>query len=330
MRNACTSWRTTASNVHAEDGVITWLWKRAWPVLRETVTAWQTDDGSTLAAAVAYYAAFSFFPLLLVLISGLGFVLRGSEMAQEEQRALIDLIAQSTSQGLATQINDILSTVKNQAAVGGPIGLAALLLGAIGIFAQIDTAFDRIWKVPEPNDQGILRIIHRVLVDRLKAFMMLLALGVLVLVSFIVGMVLTAMATFGADLAIAQWGWRFVRILSIVAFNSLLFTAIFTVVPRARIRWRDAFPGGVLTAIVWEIGRQVLALLIIGAKYSAYGVVGTFVAMMVWVYYASSVLFLGAEFVKVTCERCRPGKIKVGEHAPALQTADAGYLPPTH
>ncbi|HEX3657422.1 MAG TPA: YihY/virulence factor BrkB family protein [Pirellulales bacterium] len=279
---------------------------RVWAVLSQTIDHWQNDDGLTLAAAVAYYAAFSFLPLVLVLLSGIGFVLRASESAHAEQQAVLDLITQSTSPDFSRQIEGIIETVKNQAPVGGPLGIVTLLLGAMALFAQIDSAFDRIWNVGPVQHTTFFAWVHRVLVDRLKAFLMLLSLGVLVMASFVMGMVLATVATYVPGSMFAQTGWRAVRTLSIVAFNSVLFTTTFKVLPRATVRWRDAAPGGILTAVVWEIGRQVLAVMVIGGRYSAYGVVGTFIAMMVWVYYAAAVLFLGAEFVKVTCDACNP------------------------
>lgn len=271
---------------------------KSWMLVKQSVNDFIEDDGAMLAAATAYYAAFSFFPLLLVLLSGLGFVLRLSASSENEHQAIVDWIGQSSSAGLAEQVGDMLSSVKGQAPVSGPLGLVALLVTAIGFFAQIDAAFDRIWKVPAEHSSGMLNLAHRVLVDRLKAFVMLLGLGLLIVASFIVGMVLTALSHEGEPSAFTMFGWRVVRAVSILALNAGLFTILYKTLPRVRIRWRDALPGGIFTAIVWEIGRQLLSLFVIGTHYSAYGVIGTFIAVMVWVYYASAILFLGAELAK--------------------------------
>ncbi|HEX4150378.1 MAG TPA: YhjD/YihY/BrkB family envelope integrity protein, partial [Pirellulales bacterium] len=174
---------------------------RTWQTLSKTVEHWQNDDGLTLAAAVAFYAAFSFLPLVLVLLSGVGFVLRGSERAQEEQRAVIQLIAQSTSPDFAAQIDNIIEAVKNQAPVGGPLGMVTLLLGSMALFAQIDSAFDRIWTIGTAKHTSFFSWLHRVLVDRLKAFLMLLGLGVLVTASFVMSMVLATLAAWLPDSA---------------------------------------------------------------------------------------------------------------------------------
>ena len=187
---------------------------------------------------------------------------------KNEQKAVIELIAQSTSPDFSGQIDGIIEAVKNQAPVGGPLGMITLLLGAIALFAQIDSAFDRIWSVGPAQHASFLSWLHRVLVDRLKAFLMLLGLGVLVMASFIMSMVLATLATYVEDSPMAQFGWRVMRAVSIVAFNSLLFTTLFKVLPRVPVRWHRR-PGGLLTAIIWEIGRQLLALVVIGKRYSS-------------------------------------------------------------
>jgi membrane protein len=89
-----------------------------------------------------------------------------------------------------------------------------------------------------------------------------------------------------------------------LVLNAVLFGTLYKVLPRAPVRWREALAGGVLVAVIWRLGLLVLTPFLIGEKYSAYGVVGSFIAIMIWMYYASAVVFLGAEFVQVLCRRC--------------------------
>lgn len=279
---------------------------RIWNYLSCTFQHWLNDDGLTLAAAVAFYAAFSFLPLVLLLLSGIGFVLRASDFAKGEQQALLDTITQNTSPDFAKQIKGIIDSVKSQAPVGGPLGFLTLLLGGMALFSQIDAAFERMWQTSEPKHATFFAWVHQVLVDRFKAFLMLLGLGALIVASFVMGIVMSTLAAYAKDFAFAQTGWQVVRIFSVIFLNSILFTIMFKVLPRAPVRWREAAPGGIFTAVVWEVGRLILALVVIGGRYSAYGVVGTFIAMMIWVYYAAAIVFLGAEFVKVTHDNCQP------------------------
>ena len=97
-----------------------------------------------------------------------------------------------------------------------------------------------------------------------------------------------------------------------VGLNCLLFTVIYKILPKAAVRWRDAAAGGLLTALTWQIGQRVLESIVISNNYSAYGVVGSFLAVMLWMYYASAVILLGAEFVRA---------LDVGDREPADQQA---------
>lgn len=274
-----------------------------WSLIDQTMQEWNQDDGNRLAAAAAYYGAFSFFPLLLVLTAGLGFVLRYSVGAQDAQRRLILLIAQNTSVTLAGQMSTLLAEVKSQPGAGGPIGLIMLLLGAAGIFAEIDNAFARIWNVPPPKLVGVVATLRYTLVERLMAFVMLLAVGLLVVAAFLVGLAVSALQSLIPDEPSSQTLLTVIQIVVNILFNSLAFGVIYKVLPKPKVNWRDAFTGALVAAIVWEIGRQLLAAFIVGNNYNAYGLIGSFIALMAWIYYACTVLFMGAEFVQVLCRR---------------------------
>ena len=93
--------------------------------------------------------------------------------------------------------------------------------------------------------------------------------------------------------------WQGIEFVAGIAFHTTVFTILYKTLPKAEVMWRHAFTGGLWVATVWEIGRLAMAYIIAGRNYTPYGVVGSFIAIMVWVYYASSLLFLGAQFVEV-------------------------------
>jgi membrane protein len=130
---------------------------RIWNVLQQTFTRFARNDGITLAAATAYYAAFSFFPLVLVLIAALGFALRFSESAQNAQQQLLELLAERTVPEFEKEVASILSEVETRAPYGGPVGFVILIVGAIGIFSQIEFAFDSLWRYPGRPSMGFGR-----------------------------------------------------------------------------------------------------------------------------------------------------------------------------
>ena len=279
--------------------MIRWLRTSVWPKVQKTLQGWQDDDGGLLSASMAYYALLSLFPLLLILISVLGFVLRFSPGAQDAQRQLLELLAQNTSPSVADNVGLLLGEVRVKATVGGPLGLGALLLAAIGIFTQLERAFDRIWKVKSPGTRGILAAIRHALIHRIRAFLMLSGVGLLLVAALAGGIAISAARSWAVGLPYGTLLWRVVEILLSVWLSWLLFALIYKAIPRTRVLWNDAVRGGAVAAVLWEINRQVLAALVIGEKYSAYGIVGSIIVLMLWVYLASNILFLGAEYIQV-------------------------------
>ncbi len=269
-----------------------------WRLVCETVRRWNENDGNLLAASMAYYAAFSFFPLILVLISGLGFALRFSSGARDSEQELLKLLSQNVAPAIAEQVNNILNDVRINASVTGLIGLAVLMLAAVAMFNQLDFAFDRIWRV-EPAAGGIWRTIRRVIGARLKAFLILCALGLVIMSALVLGISLSAVHRWADRWQRIGTAWESVEFLAGVAFHTIVFTLLYKLLPKCKVRWINALVGGLWVAAIWEVGRLTMSYIIAGRNYTPYGVVGSFIAIMVWVYYASSLTFLGAQFVEV-------------------------------
>lgn len=279
--------------------MITWAKTRLWPRLKQTARHWREDDGNLLAAAVAYYATLAFFPMLLILVSALGLMLRFSGGTRDAQRELLTLLAEKTSPVLAGHVENVLDEIGAGAVIGGPLGLIVLLLAAIGIFTQFERAFDRIWKVGRRRGTGIIAAVRHTLFRRLRAFLMLLGVGLLVFAGFIGGMAASAVGRFATDLPGGGLAWNLIHVAGGVVLNWLLFTVIYKALPKVRVQWSEASRGGLVAAVLWEAARQLLAIVLLSRKYSAYRVVGSLIGLMLWIYVASSVLFLGAEYVRV-------------------------------
>jgi membrane protein len=286
--------------------MFSWLRHQFVPTLRATFHGWSEDDGPLLSAAMAYYAAFSLFPLCLVLIAILGLVTRFWPKAANAKEELLGLIGDNTSLWLADQLQSILNGVETNAGLGGPIGLATLVIAAIGIFMQLEGIFDRIWRQEPPKQRGILAAVKNALFDRLSAFLMLLGVGGLLVVLMLADVVLAGVRPYVVKLPAGNTAWIAFQLLVSLVLNALLFAILYKVLPKTPIGWREALSGGLLVAVIWEIGQFVLVPLVIGQKYSAYGVVGSFIAVMLWMYYASAVLFLGAEFVQALNRQFQP------------------------
>jgi membrane protein len=275
--------------------------KQVLTILQETVTRWSRNDGNLLAASMAYYAAFSFFPLLLVLIAALAFALRFSASAQSAQQQLLDFVAQSTAPALADEVSRLLTGVQLNAPGVTFVGWFILLLASIGIFSQLESAFDRIWHANGPQHRGVRGAIRNALWNRLKAFLTLMGLGLVVILAFAADLILSAIRNWGEQ---EQLNWTssllpWLHLATSASLNALVLALVYKMIPRVTVRWRHAFIGGFAVAIIWQVGSQLVSRFIVGGHYTAYGVVGSFIAVMLWVYCASILLFLGAQLVQV-------------------------------
>jgi membrane protein len=275
-------------------------------------TRYQEDDGPLLAAAVAYYLGLSLFPLLLILLAGLGWFLRFTLTGQSAEEQLLRTISTHLSPALVREVEQALSVVQDRSKVQGPIGLLTILTTTLAAFSQFDRAFDRIWDTPQPADESWWESIRRLLVQRGTAFLLLLGTGFFLFVVVAVGVVVSAVRSASAGyLAVPDPVWQGMQAVSAFLLNLALLAAIYRWLPKQGPHWLDAAGGACLAAVLWEFGRILLARFLIGASYSsAYGLVGSFIAILLWCYYAVTVIFLGAEFAQQLCQeraRSHPG-----------------------
>jgi membrane protein len=242
-----------------------------------------------------------------VLVAGLGVAGRHSAFLQSQQHALVAQVAKNTNAWLAGELQSILSGVQSQAAFGGPVGLAALLLAAIGIFVQLENVFARIWHSPEPTATGWLAAVREALWNRLSAFLTLLVIGAMLVVVFVTDVVLVGIRPYLGGLPAGRFAWKAVQTLVTIGCDAVLLAAIYYALPKVRVRWRAALGGGLLAAAIWALGRWLLLLMVVGESYTAYGVLGALMGVMFWFYYASVVVVFGAEFVRALSEEGAEG-----------------------
>lgn len=277
--------------------MIDWAKSELWHI-KQTLKRCGNDDIGLLAASMAYYATLSFFPLLLSLIALMGFILGFSAGAQNAQQELLDLLAKNTSFGFAQNVRVFLAQIRTGAVVGGPTGLAALVLAAIAIFTTFERALDRVWDTRK-RPKGILAAMGNVLFRRLRAFLMFLGVGLLLFAGFLAQIVVAAARAFATDLPLNAPPWSLLAIPVGIVLNGLLFSVIYKILPKARVTWSEALRGGILAAVLWEASRHLLTFYLVARTYSAYGVVGSLIVLMLWVYLASIVLLFGTEYVRV-------------------------------
>jgi membrane protein len=266
----------------------------SWQLAKQTVLSFIEDDALTRGAAVAFYTATSLAPVLLIVIAVAGLVF-GREAAQHAITAQLGgLMGQQTADLLDTAIkqggsksSDILATV---------IGIVTLIVTAPGVFGEVQSALNVIWKA-KPKGSTVSRLIRA----RAASLGLVTVMGFLLMVSLAVS---AGLAAFGNQLnAVLPFGKLIVTVINILislALISFLFAAVFKVLPDRHLRWRDVITGAVATAVLFTIGKSLIGWYIgNSAVASSYGGAGGLIVLLLWVYYSAQIFLLGAEFTKV-------------------------------
>lgn len=268
-------------------------------LLKETVAKWQEDNASRLAAALAYYTVFSLAPLLIIAIAVAGFFW-SDQAAQglifEQIRGVLGPNAAQLVQTMIENVGD-----RGSGILGSVIGVATLLLGAAGVFVQLQGALNEVWDVMQDPDAGFMSTI----VDRLLSFGMVLAIGLLLLASLVLSAALSTVGQFIADLSPnLQIVGQVVDFVVSFGVITVLFGLIYKVLPHVEIAWGDIWIGAAVTAFLFTVGKLFLGMYIGRASYgSVFGAAGSLVVILIWIYYSAQILFFGAEFTQVYARR---------------------------
>ncbi len=264
-----------------------------WQLLKTTWKEWNEDEASLLAAALAYYTAVSIAPLLVLVVVIVGFFL-GQQAAQSQlMTQLQGAMGKEGSQFLATILQN--ADQPKLASAAGILSFLTLIWGSTNLFAQLQNSLNKIWNVKRKPGGGVWATIR----SRLLSFTMVLGVAFMLLVSLVIGAVLTTVVGIGHGLLPgADWIWEVISFLVSFGVTTFLFAAIFKVLPDTDIAWRDVWPGAIVTALLFTIGKYLLGLYLANAG-NAYGAVGSVVVFLLWVFYSAQILFMGAEFTQV-------------------------------
>lgn len=270
-----------------------------WEIAKETAKDWSDDDASTLAAALAYYALLSLAPLLVISVGVAGWFLGADAARGRVASELSRVVGGDAAQGIQSIV--VNADEPKQGLIGTVVGVVTAFVGASGVFGQLQTSLDKIWEVKPKADRGILGQLK----DRFFSFTMVLGVAFLLLVSLVLSSVLSSFGEVMADtLPGGAVVWQIVNFAVSFGVVTLLFALIFKVIPDVKVQWRDVWLGAAVTALLFTIGKQLLGLYLGKAAVgSAYGAAGSLVALVVWVYYAAQILFMGAEFTQVQARR---------------------------
>jgi len=277
-------------------------------LFKNTAKAWWNKDPFSQSAVLAYYALFAIPGLLFLIITSTKYFF-GEESVSKN---LIKQVSETMGPEIAAQINEILISVgkTNSTVLGSLIGITILIIGATGVFTQLQKNLNLIWHVKLVPTKGFVRIAKA----RLFSFGLILAISFLLLISLVVS---TALAGFSDLITVDSSG--FVTVLFIIlnflislGVVSVLFALIFKILPDAKLKWKHVWLGAFVTGLLFTLGKTALAFYFGKASpASAYGAAGSIILILLWTSYSSMILFFWAEF---TSEYT---KMYAGEVAPS-------------
>ena len=252
---------------------------------------WSADNASTTGAALAFFCAFSLAPLLVILLTIAGWVVGSQAAYGQVDSQLVALFGPATAKTLLAAVK---SSQKMEGLVSTAVSVVTLLIGASTVLAALETALETIWKTNTLRPGGVRGWVH----TRLISFGFILTLGFLLLISLTISTGISNLRERIAErhtAAVSVIGsLDFLASLLIV---SMLFALIYRYMPARRTPWKVVIAGGVLTAVLFDIGRWGIGLYLAhSTQPSAYGAAASFAALLLWLYYTAQIFLFGAEF----------------------------------
>ena len=264
-----------------------------WNALKETFNDYMEDNCLSRGAAIAYYTVVSIGPILVLCIAIAGLVF-GQEAAQGAMVGqLRGLMGDQAAELIQTMIKS--ASNKSSGIIATVVGLVTLLITATGVFGELQSSLNAIWKAEAKGGvSGLLKA-------RAASMGLVAALGFLLLTSLVVSAGLHALSEYvNGVLPGASVLFQVLNFVVSLAMVSALFAAIYKILPDRRLSWADVGVGAVATAFLFTVGKTLIGLYIGSSSVaSSYGAASALVIILVWIYYSSQIFLLGAEFTKV-------------------------------
>ena len=287
----------------------------SWGLLKKTFQEFNDDNAIKLSASLSYYTIFSLPPLLIIMMS-ISSVFFGREAVTGRFFGQINGMVGNEA---ALQIQETIKNIElsDSNAFAALFGGIMLLIGASGVFAEIQSSINYIWGLKAKPEKGFIKFIK----NRLMSFSMIASVGFLLLVSLMVN---TVMDLINARLLVyfpdsTIYLFYVVNIVILFATTTILFSIIFKTLPDGNIAWKDALIGSSFTSLFFMIGKFAIGFYLGSSTVATvYGAAGSVIIILIWVYYSAIILYFGAEFTKVYAN-ARGSKIIPNEYAVAIQ-----------
>jgi membrane protein len=273
------------------------LYRRIAKLAGEIFDHWSRDNAPRLAASLAYYTILSSAPLLVISIA-LADRVFGQDAVQGQLAWEIQTLVGGDA---AKAIQAVLRDAHRPASglIATILSVATLIVGASSVVVELNSALNLIWGIPDPDAGSWFVNILLLIKQRLYSSLIVLAAGCLLLISLVAGVIIETIGKF-FPLPTPDWVLHVATFAASFFVVMLLFAAIYKWLPDVHLRWSDVLIGAAVTALLFAIGKQLLAIYLSRVGFqSTYGAAWTLVIFLVWVYYSAQLFFLGAEFTKV-------------------------------
>jgi membrane protein len=281
-------------------------WKTIAGLMRESIRAWNDDDAPRLAAALAFYTLLSLSPILIVIVGVAGVFFGKAAASGQLAWQVHDLMGWDEARMVQSVIQE---TTRGHHAglLAAVLSILTLLFGASSVVVELRSGLNTIWRAAPVGNSSGLKAILELGKERLFSIALIIGAGILLLLSLAASTGIAALSRFlGPNLPIPAAWLHVATFVASFLVITVLFATIYRVMPDVKLGWGDVAIGACVTALMFTIGKQLIALYLAKAAFaSTFGAAGSFVILLVWVYYSAQLFFLGAEFTKIYAARRR-------------------------
>lgn len=272
----------------------------AFNLIKRSVTLWLEGNAMSFAGALAFFTLFSMAPVVILAVKVISLVMT-SDAAMSEIFSQLEATVGPNATGELREVVANSQQEESSGLLASLLSFSLMILGATTVFAQMQRSLNTIWEVvPKPSRNTAAALIK----NRLLSLTVVLSLGFVLLVSLSLSVAVSTVMEYARDwLPIPGQVVMATELLISVLVTALLFATMFRVLPDVLLHWKDVAPGAILTAVLFIIGRSLIALYLShAAPASSYGAAGSLVILLLWVYYSSLILLFGASFTRAHCE----------------------------
>jgi len=293
------------------------FFKETWEILKDTFNGFSNDKITMQSGALAYYTVFSMGPLFVVIISLCSLFLGREAIEGKVYAILEDFVGKDT----AVQLQQVIANayVSNKSTLAATIGIVMLVIGATTVFGVIQDSINTIWGLKaKPNKNGIWKMLQ----NRFLSFSMIVGMGFILLVSLVVTGVIEMLNNRLLNVfpGVAVVVFYILNLVVTLGVSTLIFAMIFKILPDANVKWKDVLLGALITAILFMVGKFAISFYVSSSQVgSTFGAAGSLVVLLIWVYYSSIILYIGAEFTKSYAVRYG-SKIYPNDYAVTVQS----------